>query len=253
VESEITSWLLVFLRVSALLALFPVFSTANIPVQLRLGLGVLVAMLVAPLVPPFSGRIDGLWPAFGAMLAEVGVGLLMGFAARMVFYAAELAGAIISAEMGLSLPSVINPVGEGQATAPGLILNYMAALLWLTLDLHHWMLAGFQRSYSFVPLGGARISELLIQDLVLQTGRIFVVAVQMTAPIMAVSVVVSVIFSALGRVVPQMNVFAESFPARTLATLAVFGLTLNLMSQHLVNYLRRLPEDMLRVTQMLGG
>jgi flagellar biosynthesis protein FliR len=55
----------------------------------------------------------------------------------------------------------------------------------------------------------------------------------------------------LGRAVPQMNVFAESFAVRPLVGLAVFGMTLDLMSQHIMNYMRHLPEDMLRVAQAL--
>ena len=36
---ELTNGLMVFLRVSAMLAVFPVFSAQNFPVQLRLALG----------------------------------------------------------------------------------------------------------------------------------------------------------------------------------------------------------------------
>ena len=38
---ELTNWMMVFLRVSAMLSVFPVFSAANFPVQLRLALGAL--------------------------------------------------------------------------------------------------------------------------------------------------------------------------------------------------------------------
>ena len=58
--------------------------------------------------------------------------------------------------------------------------------------------------------------------------------------------------SMLGRAVPQMNVFAESFPIRTLVGLTIFGTTSTFMAQHMLNYLRRLPEDTLRVMQLLG-
>ena len=36
------------------------------------------------------------------MAMEVGVGLLIGFASRMIFFALDMAGAIISTEIGLS-------------------------------------------------------------------------------------------------------------------------------------------------------
>jgi len=32
----------------------------------------------------------------------------------------------------------------------------------------------------------------------------------------------------------------------------VFGLSLSLMAQHVLNYLRRLPEDMLQLAQLLA-
>ena len=76
---------------------------------------------------------------------------------------------------------------------------------------------------------------------------------QLAAPVMAVSFIVSLVFSVLGRAVPQMNVFHESFAIRTLGGLSVFGVTLQLMSEHIANYVRRLPEDMLSVAQMLGA
>ena len=38
---DLTNWLMVFLRASAMLAVFPIFSARNFPVQLRLALGAL--------------------------------------------------------------------------------------------------------------------------------------------------------------------------------------------------------------------
>lgn len=54
--SELTTGLMVFLRVSALLAVFPIFSAPNFPVQLRLALGVFLAVLVSPALPGWRRR-----------------------------------------------------------------------------------------------------------------------------------------------------------------------------------------------------
>jgi len=251
--SEITNWMLVFLRVSAMLAVFPVFSAANFPVQLRLALGALMALLVSPSLPSGLVQSQDLWGLVGLMSVEVGVGLLFGFASRMIFYALDMAGAIIGAEIGLSLPPTMNPMSGAQMTAPGTILYYLAAMLWLSMDMHHWMLAGFQKTYVYLPVGAAHLSEAFMVDMIGRTSQTFVIALQLAAPIMAVSFIVSLVFSVLGRAVPQMNVFHESFTIRTLAGLSVFGLTLQLMSQHIINYLRRLPEDILSVAQFLGA
>jgi flagellar biosynthetic protein FliR len=250
---DLTNWLMVFLRVSALLAVFPIFSARNFPVQLRLALGALLAALVSPVLPPAQVATTDMWGLVGCMMSEVGVGLLFGFASRMIFFALDLAAGIIGSEIGLSLPQSLNPLSDSQSAAPGLILYYLAAMLWLSLDLHHWMLAGFQRTYHFMPLGGGHLTELLMRDLVARTSQTFVIALQLCAPVMAVSFIISLVFSVLGRAVPQMNVFAESFSIRILVGLSVFGLTMQLFSQHIINYLRQLPEDMLRVAQLLGA
>jgi len=251
--SELNNGLMVFLRVSAMLAVFPVFSAANFPVQLRLALGALLAGMIGPALPGGPAQAQDLWGWVGLMSMEVGVGLLFGFASRIIFFALDIAGAIITSEIGLSLPPSMNPMSGAQVTAPGSILYYLAAMLWLSLDLHHWMLVGLMKTYTWLPMGGARLSEVCLMDVVSRSSQTFVIALQLAAPIMAVSFIVSLVFSVLGRAVPQMNVFHESFTIRTLAGLTVFGITLQLMSEHIINYLRRLPEDMLNVAQMLGA
>jgi len=249
---ELTNWLMVFLRVSAMLAVFPVFSAQNVPAQLRLALGALVALLVSATLPAPVPAQD-LWGLVGQMGMEIAIGLALGFASRMVFFALEIAGAIVGIEIGLAMPAGLNPMSDTSMTAPGAILYYLAVMLWLTLDMHHWMLAGFQRTYSFLPVGGAHVSQAFLADIVGRTSGIFVIALQLAAPLMAVSFIISLVFSVLGRAVPQMNVFSESFAVRPLVGLSVFGLTLDLMSEHIVNYLRRLPEDMLQIAQLLGA
>jgi len=247
----LTNWLMVFLRASSMLAVFPVFSARNFPVQLRLALGALLAGMVAATLPASAAPAGDFWGLAGLMAAEVGMGLAIGFACRMVFFMLEIAGSLISTEIGVAMPSGLNPLADTQTTAPATMLYYLAAMLWLSLDMHHWMLVGFQRTYVYLPVGAAHLSQALVTDIVGRTAGIFGLALQLAAPLLAVSFIISLVFSVLGRAVPQMNVFAESFAVRPLVGLSVFGLTLDLMSQHIMNYLRRLPEDMLRVAQLL--
>jgi flagellar biosynthetic protein FliR len=123
----------------------------------------------------------------------------------------------------------------------------------VTLDLHHWMLMGFERTYLVLPIGGAHLNGALFEAVVAQTARIFMVALQISAPMIAASFVVTMIFAVLSRAVPQMNVFAESFGFRIAAGLIVFGFTLQLTAVHVMNNLRRLPDDLLVIAQMIGG
>ncbi len=252
-EIDYVNWLLVFLRVGAFLLVLPFFSMTNFPVTLRVALAALTAILLAPILPPFAfGRLT-LFSLFGVMIQEVSIGLLLGFVSRMVFYAADLAGNIIAMEMGLSMGSIFDPLSQQNSQVPGTILFFLAAVVMLTLDLHHWVLVGFQRTYLVLPMGGAHLNGALFATVVGHTARIFVVALQISAPVLAVSFVVTLVFAVLSRAVPQMNVFILSFAFRIAGGLAVFGFTLQLTAQHVLNYLHRLPDDLLNLAQLLGG
>jgi flagellar biosynthesis protein FliR len=250
---DFSTWFLVFVRLGAFLAVLPFFSAANFPVQLRLALAAFGGGLLAPWVP--SVHLASL--TFSALVVllvqEVAVGLLLGFIARMIFYAADIAGSIIATEMGLNLAPIFNPLTQNQTEAPGTILFLLASVVMLTLDLHHWILAGFERTYGLLPIGGAHLSRGLFSNVVGHTSAVFLVALQIAAPLIAVSFVITIVFSVLARAVPQMNVFVESYAFRTVGGLVVFGLTLQLMAQHVLNYLRRLPDDLARLAQLLGS
>lgn len=250
---DVATWFLVFVRLGAVLMLFPLFSAQNVPILVRIALSALAALLVSASVPPFDMGAASMGGLMKLFFVEVSVGVLLGFICRLVFMAIELAAGVVASEMGLSMSNAFNPLSSEQTPTPGLILYWMAVMLMFSLDLHHWLLAGFQRSFDAVPIGGAGLSQALYDDVIGRTGKVFWVAVQMTAPVLACSFLITLIFSLLGRAVPQMNVFAESFPVKSLAGMFVFGMTCTLMAQHIMNYLQRLPSDFLRVATLLGS
>lgn len=247
------NWLFVFMRISAFLLMLPFFSMANFPVTMRVALGALAALLIAPLLPPLDlGKLDFI-SLLGLMFQEVSIGLLLGFVARMIFFAVDLAGNIIATEMGLNMASIFDPMTQQSGQVTSTVLFFLATVVMLTLDLHHWVLLGFERTYTVLPIGAAHLNSALFESLVAQTGKIFMIALQISAPVMAASIVITLVFAMLGRAVPQMNVFAESFGFRIVGGLIVFGFTLNLTAQHVTNYFQRLPDDLLVVAQMMGG
>jgi flagellar biosynthetic protein FliR len=247
---DLTTWFAIFVRFSAYLLLFPLTSAQAIPIMVRLGFGALGAILVLPMVPPVVLDGPSLYPVIRMFFLEATTGLVLGLLARFLFYAVEIAGSLIATESGLMLSSNFNPITASFVASPGVLLHWMSLILLLTLDLHHWMIVGLQRSYEIIPAGGAHLTELLLNDVISRSAGMFVIAIQMTAPVLATSFLVTLVFSLLGRAVPQMNVFSESFPVRTIAGMAVFGLTCNLLAQHIVNQLNRIPTDFLRVAEM---
>lgn len=252
-EFEFYNWMLVFLRVSAFLLVLPFFTLANFPVPMRVATGALMAMLLAPLLPAFPlDQLDFL-SVIGVMAQEVSIGLLLGFFSRMIFYAVDIAGSIISTEMGLNLATIFDPMNQQSSQIAGTLLVFLATVVMLSLNLHHWLLLGFAQTYTVLPIGGAHLSNALFETIVAQTSRVFMIALQISAPVIAVSFVITLIFAVLSRAVPQMNIFTELYSFRIVGALIVFGFTLQLAAQYVSNYLNRLPDDLLVLAQTLGA
>jgi len=252
-ELDFYNWFLVFVRLGAFLLALPFFSAANFPAAMRVGLAALAALLLAPLLPAFPLAHLDLLALFGLLAREIAIGLLFGFFARMIFYAADIAGIIIANELGLSMGSVLDPASRQPEQMPGLILFFIATLTMLSLDLHQGLLLGFAKSFEILPLGGGWLSAPLFEIMVGRTAQIFLIALQIAAPVMAVSFCITVFFAVMSRAVPQMNVFAESFGIRVAGGLIVLGFTLQIAAQYIANYLHRLPEDLTGLGQLLNG
>jgi flagellar biosynthesis protein FliR len=252
-QAEFYNWMLVFLRLGAFLFVLPFFSMVNFPVIMRVALSALGALLIAPLLPPFPLNKMDFLSLFGVMIEEISIGLLLGFFANTIFYAVELAGNFISSEMGLNMAAIFDPMSQQSSQIAGTVLLFLATVIMLSLNLHHGMLLAFEQTYTVLPIGGAHLSTAVFETIVAQTSHIFMIALQISAPVIAVSFVITLVFSVLSRATPEMNVFSEMFGFRIVAGLVVFGFTLQLSAQYVVNYLTRLPQDLLAVSQMLGG
>jgi flagellar biosynthesis protein FliR len=133
-----------------------------------------------------------------------------------------------------------------------MVLFLLTCVMMMSLDMHHWLLTGFQYTYTMVPIGGAGLREALFANVLNHTSRVFLVGLQIASPLIASSMLSLLLLGFLGRLVPQMNIFSESFAIRITCGLLVFAFTLQISAQHILNGLHRLPEDMLRVARFLG-
>ncbi len=250
--NELILWTLVLVRSGGLIAALPVVSTNNVPKTLRLALGILLAILTVPLLPrPSIGQPD-LFQLSQLILIELGTGYLLGFVCRFTFFALDVTGSLMATDLGLSMATVLNPGSSSAAPVTSTLFYWMAVMLLFGLDLHHWILAAFVRTYAVLPIGAGHLSEALLEDVLRRTSWVLSAGLQLSAPVMAVAFVITLVFSLLGRAVPQMNVFSESMPVRTAAGLFVLGMSLTFVGDNAGNYLKRIPDDMVQIAKLLG-
>jgi len=246
--------MLVFVRASAFLAALPVFSATNMPTRLRIVVGALLALFVsATLGDPVDLSRLQLSELVILVLKEGTVGYFLGSVGRLLFWSIQVAGHFISTEIGLQMSTLLTPTDSVPVEVPAAILNLLAMMLFLSLDIHLQILAAFQHTYDVLPIGKAVLSDALLHDLTVRVSKILLLGVEIAAPLMAVGFLVSIVLLMLGRAVPQMNIFAESFTIRIIVGLGLFGFSLTLAAERIADQLRQLPGDLLNVAKLLSG
>ncbi len=247
------AWFLVFVRAGAMLAIFPIFTAAAMPIRIRLAVAGFLALLTLPGVtlPPDVLQYT-LFQLVMLVGKEVLVGLMLGFVVRLIMFAVALAGHYIGTELGLQLSSLIAPGESEPSPTPSAILSLLTVMLMFSLDVHFELLMGFQRSYHVVDIGGGAISSPLFVEVTSLCAHTFVVAVRIAAPIIAVGIVVNLLLMVLAKTIPQINVFIESFFVRILVGVFLFGFTLSMAARQITVYLNKLPDDFVVVTRLMG-
>ena len=179
-------------------------------------------------------------------LREVLIGALMGFSLQFIFHLCHLAGQMISMEMGLMQSNLFNPLTRQQETVMSTGLSMLVIVLIFVTQTHHLLLFSFKRSLELMPVGQAIIQTTVIETLVVDSGKIFIIALQMAAPLIAVNYIVTLSFAILGRAVPGMNILILSFGVRIFAGFSALILVFVLIVQFLIGMIYDSPERMLQ-------
>jgi flagellar biosynthetic protein FliR len=202
----LSTFLFVLLRAGIAVSLLPFLGSTNFPAQFRIGLAVAIALVLTPVVTFSVGRAE----IPGVVLREILFGFAFGFTIRFIFFAVDAAGQMMSSATGLSMASMFIPE-FGQSTELSQLFSIVATLLFFAIDAHHDMIALFVKSYEWVPPGAAAISGML-GVFVSLSGKMFVIALKLAAPVMIMMLITNVILGFISKAAPQMNVFFVGQP-----------------------------------------
>ena len=210
--SQLLAFILVLVRVSGIIATAPVFGSSNIPPQIKVVLSLMLALILYPFIPLITVYPD--LPDHYIMLiaSEMLIGLVLGIIARFLFAAVEFAGTVIGFQMGLGMAMVFDPQSQEQISIVGKFENITATLIFLAMDGHLIVLQALVRSYSVLPPGGASISRPLVENLTELSASVFVIGLQIGAPLIVALFLANAIVGLLARSVPQIQVFVVGFP-----------------------------------------
>lgn len=234
-EAQLTAWLspLIwpFLRTLALFTSAPVFSSKAVPVRARIALAFFVALAAQPSLQGQAMVSINDPGAFGAVLQQVGVGLAIGFAIRVVFAAVELAGEVVGFQMGLGFASFFDPSMGGQSSAVARFFGQMAMFMFVVMGGHVMVLMAVISSFTAFPVD-QNFLEALKQMKIYDLGTdLFASGLWISLPMVGMLMFANLALGIVSRVAPQMNIYAIGFPITLTVGLVGMAATLPMLDQ----------------------
>ena len=232
--NELCSFLLTFLRISLVLFLLPLFGADNVPAVVKGAICMVFSIAIWPhLSFPGSEMPAAPWQIVVMVISEVILGFIMGMVVRFTFVGIQSGGELLAMQMGFSMATVADPSAGGQQTVLGFLLYTVAMLAFLTLSGHLFLFKSLADTFAYIPPGGLVLRPFFVQEVLGLSANIFIFALKIAAPLLAVLFLVELALALMARAAPQMNLLIIGFPLKIGVGMFFMGIIFMLIGQHM--------------------
>lgn len=254
-SAELNTWIASFLwpltRVIGLISVAPLFGNVSVPARVKISLGIMLALIIAPTVPDLPA-MDPMSPTgLLILMQQLLIGLAMGFAMRIAFAGVELAGEITGMTMGLGFASFFDPQTRARSSSISQFLALLILMVYLATNLHLVVLSALAQSFELLPISTSFISAGGMFELVKWGGRIFSAGVQLSLPIVAALLITNIALGILTRAAPQLNIFGIGFPITIGVGFIMIGIVLPYLMHPFINLIQEGIDALGRITVAL--
>lgn len=219
--------MLIFARVGSALMLLPGFGEFYVLQRYRLLLGLFIAALLtpvlAPMLPAMPAKAFDLVAIVGA---EATIGLFLGLVSRILLSALDIAGTIVSFQLGLSAAQIFNPTAAAPGTLTGTLYSVLGVLLIFVTDLHHLLLRALVDSYAVFAPGVLPPPGDLSDMIARSVAGAFLIGMELAAPFILLGLLFYIAIGIVGRLVPQLQILFVTLPLQILGGFLALGMVL---------------------------
>src|SRR5215471_10231402 len=192
-------------RIGGVMIFPPFLGSSAIPMQMKAGLTLVLTALLFPVAGVVALQSDMLgWVRLAAN--EMVIGLMLGLVMQFVFEAAQFAGAIVGVQTGFSLITLLDPQTQADTPVMAIFQQLIVLLIFFQLNVHHWLLRGLAASFSYLPAGDSLTHSLAGASLLQSAGSIWLVGLEVAAPVLVATIVADIALGFLGKASPQLPV-----------------------------------------------
>jgi len=231
--AEVMRFVIVLTRLSGIMLCAPFFTGGYMPLHIRAVFTFFAALALTPALPLGNIPAD---PSLGTiviiLLFEIIFGIVIGFAALCIFAGVQFGGQIMAFNIGFAMINLIDPQTQVNMPIFSFILNYIALLLFILINGHHFFLLAVYESFKTLPVGGFVLDGPLVNQIVGFTASVFLIGIKVAGPIIVVIIVVDIIVGIVGRSAPQLHVMVIGMPLKIMAGIAILSVSLYFMPRY---------------------
>ena len=247
-------FLLLTIRIGAIVLSFPLLGSRNVPAQLKILFILMLGVALYPLVQIQQVVVpQSLGHLALVVVREMLIGLTIGFVAQVLFAGIQLGGELISQQMGLNIATIFDPQNAQQVSLVTQFQYVLAMLVFLSGSAHHWFIIAMAESLHSIPLAGLSTSGAVLPVILTLLGKACVIAIQLAAPVSIALLLATLALGVIARLVPQLNVFMLSFPATLGLGLVMLALALPSVMGGIQLAFGQLGNDLVQVIRVLGA
>lgn len=217
--------LICFCRVGSCLMLVPGISSGRVPVRFRLSVCLALSLIVSTSVgESILAALARDGTALPWLVAtETSIGLGFGLFVRMLFAGAQMSGVLVAASLGLTQPMSPGLDDAEAVPPPADLVSLTAVVLALQADVHLDVIAALAESYRVVPVTSLPAPDMWLHSAVGAARDTTAVAVRLSAPLIAIALLVNVALGLAGRMLPMLPVQFLGAPMLLLVGLVVLA------------------------------
>lgn len=236
-QGSLLALILAFCRIGGCFMLMPGFSSARLPMQIRLFVSLGLSLAVLPMI------WDTIYPkttadpaTLGLMIAaETMVGVVFGLIARLYTVGLQFAGTAIATAISFTGPpggDIMEDATENQLTS---MLSLAGLLVLLILNFHHTVVRALLDSYTTIPLAQGIEPRRMLITLTDTLSATFTIVLRLMSPFLIYSIMFNVAVGLINKMAPQIPVYFISTPYALLGGVFLLYLGIAAILEEFVN------------------
>lgn len=231
-QGSVLALFLLFCRIGSCFMVLPGFSSARIPVMVRLLVSLAVTLAILPLM------WDSVYPRISAsdpgamlvlMVSESLIGIMFGLIPRLYVIGLQFAGAVIGSSMMFTAPGGADVLEETSESALTSMITFSGLMILFMLDFHQVVMKALIDSYNAMPIGTFVSGQKMLITLTDTLSQVFMIMLRLASPFVIFGMMFNFTVGLINKLSPQIPIYFIATPFSLMAGLFLLYLAIAAM------------------------